>query len=217
MQTIKTRQLVELLTRQLPETSLLNKLKISYRPYICPFDILLLYHIPKNASVFDIGCGSGMFLMLVAEFCSPEKLAGVEIHQTLIDNATQLLSQYQKPVRLSTYDGKIIPDWISDYNCITMIDVLHHIPPKEQEAFLEQLYNKMHKGATFIFKDIDADALPWVYFNKMHDFVLSQEIGSEWKAQRFLDYAQKLGFKVLHFSTQRTIVYPHFTVILSAN
>jgi hypothetical protein len=75
----------------------------------------------------------------------------------------------------------------------------------------------MHKGATFIFKDIDADALPWVYFNKMHDFVLSQEIGSEWKAQRFLDYAQKLGFKVLHFSTQRTIVYPHFTVILSAN
>jgi cyclopropane fatty-acyl-phospholipid synthase-like methyltransferase len=214
MQPIQTRQLVDLLTRQLPETSLLNKLKISYRPYICPFDVLLA-HIPKQASLFDIGCGSGMFLMLAAEFCAPEKLAGIEISQTLIDNATQLLSQYQKPVQLSTYDGKTPPDWISDYNCITMIDVLHHIPPTEQEAFLAQLHHKMSKGTTFIFKDIDAEALPWVYFNRMHDLILSREIGNEWRAQRFLEYAKTLGFKVLHFSKQRTLVYPHFTVVMT--
>ncbi len=214
MQPIQTRQLVDLLTRQLPKTSLLNKLKISYRPYICPFDVLLA-HIPKQASLFDIGCGSGMFLMLAAEFCAPEKLAGIEISQTLIDNATQLLRQYQKPVQLSTYDGKTLPDWISDYTCITMIDVLHHIPPTEQETFLAQLYSKLRKGTTFIFKDIDAEALPWVYFNKMHDLILSREIGNEWKAQRFLKYAKKLGFKVLHFSKQRTLVYPHFTVVMT--
>jgi 2-polyprenyl-3-methyl-5-hydroxy-6-metoxy-1,4-benzoquinol methylase len=153
--------------------------------------------------------------MLAAEFCAPEKLAGIEISQTLIDNATQLLSQYQKPVQLSTYDGKTPPDWISDYNCITMIDVLHHIPPTEQEAFLAQLHHKMSKGTTFIFKDIDAEALPWVYFNRMHDLILSREIGNEWRAQRFLEYAKTLGFKVLHFSKQRTLVYPHFTVVMT--
>ncbi len=71
------------------------------------------------------------------------------------------------------------------------------------------------KALPFVFKDIDAEALPWVYFNKMHDLILSREIGNEWKAQRFLEYAKKLGFKVLHFSKQRTIVYPHFTVVMT--
>lgn len=38
----------------------IDKLKVVYRPLICPFDKLLNY-IENNDSVFDIGCGSGQF------------------------------------------------------------------------------------------------------------------------------------------------------------
>ena len=213
MQEITNNQLIELLSSRSPDTSWLNKLKIAYRPYICPFNELL-QQIPPKSSVFDMGCGSGMFLMLVAEYCSPEKLAGVEISEVLVENAKKLLLDYQKPLELAVFDGKNIPEWIKNYDCITMIDVLHHIPEKQQELFLTQLYDKMQPNARFVFKDIDAQAVPWLYFNKLHDLVFAQEIGNEWKASRFIEFAQKLGFKVLHSKKQRTYVYPHYTIIL---
>ena len=207
------RQLVSLLSSRIPKTSWLNQLKIAYRPYVCPFNELL-DAIPLKASVFDIGCGSGMFLMLAAEYRQVQKLAGIEIHQQLINNAESLLLYYQKPLQLSVFDGENIPEWLSEYDCITMIDVLHHIPAEQQEKFLQQLYNKMKPKARLIFKDIDAAAIPWVYFNKLHDLIFAQEIGKEWKASYFLQFAQKLGFQILQVHKKRTYVYPHYTVIL---
>lgn len=213
MNAIAKKDLVKLLKNRLPDTSFINQLKIAYRPYICPFEQLLQL-VPPQTSVFDIGCGSGMFLMLMAEFCSPQKLAGIEIRQDLIDNAQKLLETYQKPLFLSVFNGKEIPIEIAEYDCITMIDVLHHIPKNEQIHFLEQLYEKMKPEALFLFKDIDAEALPWVYFNKLHDLIFAREIGNEWKTKEFLDIAEKIGFKKLKLTKQRNFVYPHYTILL---
>jgi ribosomal protein L11 methylase PrmA len=39
--------------------------KQGYRPYICPFH-LLVDCIPRGASVLDVGCGAGLFVLLMA-------------------------------------------------------------------------------------------------------------------------------------------------------
>ena len=124
----------------------LNKLKVLYRPYICPFDDLLNI-IPANSSIFDIGCGSGTFLSLCAGFTSPKKLGGIEISQTLIDNAKSLLITFNIPSNVSVYDGKVFPDEMAEYDVITLIDVLHHVPIEQQDKFLEQIFQKNKSGS----------------------------------------------------------------------
>src|SRR6516165_4936247 len=41
------------------------KYKQGYRAYICPFHLLVDY-IPQGASVLDVGCGAGLFILLMA-------------------------------------------------------------------------------------------------------------------------------------------------------
>ncbi len=189
----------------------LQKLKTIYRPYICPFD-LLLEHIPDAECIFDLGCGAGSFLSILAHFKSPEALGGIEIKQDLIDAAKLLLAQYQIPVSLSVYNGNDIPEEIVNFNYVTMIDVFHHIPPAIQEAFISQLYTKMNAGSVLVFKDIDA-ASPFVYFNKMHDLILSSDMGNEYSASRMKGLLEKTGFSCSEIYYKQTFWYPHFYII----
>ena len=213
MKKTDTKSLVKFLKSKEPNAKFVDKLKIIYRPYICPFDELLT-EIAPGKSVFDVGCGSGQFALLVAEFCAPKKLKGIEISETLISNAKTLLKPYSSNIEISfeKYNGDDIPDDIASYDYVTMIDVAHHIPKKFQVDFFHQLYAKMGKGSVLIFKDINA-ASPFVYANKMHDMVFAGEIGNEKSLNTTLELFKKIGFSVERHSKKLMFCYPHFTII----
>lgn len=210
----KTSQLVRFLKRSSSKDfSFIQNLKIVYRPYICPFDDLL-NALPENQSVFDFGCGGGMFLQLIAEYKNPGALGGIEISETLIDTAKALLVPYLSKIsiRLAPYDGVNIPEWINQYDNIFMIDVLHHIPVEKQFSHLEKLFHLMKPGARLILKDIDSGS-PWHYFNKLHDLVVVKEIGHEMNAEKLNSVLQKIGFKTSAVQRKRMYVYPHYTIV----
>ena len=48
------------------------------RPWICPFD-KFIFQVPENKSIFDVGCGNGVFLYLLAIFREPKKLYGIDV------------------------------------------------------------------------------------------------------------------------------------------
>lgn len=85
-------ELVSFLKQKIvPSVSILDKIKIAYRPYVCPFDDILNY-LDNNKSVFDFGCGSGMLLSLIDAYKTPTRLGGCEISQELVDNANAIIA-----------------------------------------------------------------------------------------------------------------------------
>ena len=127
----------------------LKRWKVVYRPLICPFHELLAL-IPTGARCFDMGCGAGTFLRLVAETRLPTSLGGIEISRELVDSTSERLREWQGARRFEVYDGMAIPEWVADYEYVTMIDVLHHIPAHQQDTFLRSLFDKMAPGAKLI-------------------------------------------------------------------
>ncbi|MFZ6050864.1 class I SAM-dependent methyltransferase [Halocola ammonii] len=214
MPKIENRQLISFLKNQQPsDAGFLDKLKIAYRPVICPFDDLLEL-IPEQSSVYDIGCGSGMFLSLVNEFRNPSKLGGVEISEELIRNANALLeNESALPIDLRVFDGSEIPEVIFDFDFVVMIDVFHHIPRKNQLQFLEQLVGKMRSGATLIFKDIEGSSF-LSFWNKFHDLLLAGEAGNEPRSTELVRFLNQLPLTLEHHSERRMWLYPHFTLVL---
>lgn len=193
----------------------LSKIKTIYRPYICPFDDLL-NKISKDSSIFDIGCGSGSFLSLITNFTSPKKIGGIEISEHLIENAKQLLAKFNVEQHIYKYDGSNIPDEIVDFDIISMIDVYHHIPLDYQVSFMKQLYSKMKPGSTLIFKDINL-ANPLVIMNKLHDLLLSSEVGHEISFKNAQHLLEDIGFKIIEKSKKTMLFYPHFTLYAQKN
>jgi len=206
--------LVSFLKSKHIDASLVDRLKIAYRPMICPLDELLELITP-HSKVFDIGCGSGQFCLLVAGFTQADAIGGIEITASLIKNARELLGEYstKKDIYFETYDGSHIPDMIANYDLVFMIDVVHHIPRNKLQFFVEQLAWKMSKNARLVVKDIDASSF-WVFGNKLHDMIISGEKSDEWKATELQGLLERAGFKTVLFTKRRVLWYPHFTLVL---
>ncbi len=193
---------------------MIDRLKIAYRPYICPFDDLLTL-VQARSRIYDIGCGSGQFLLLAAKYTDATALYGIEISKQLISNAKQQFEQQNitVPFHFQTYDGVHFPENLKEANLIFMIDVLHHLPSKTQGLFLENIYHAMQPGAKLVLKDIDAASM-LVYCNKLHDLILAKEIGNEISVDGAKAITEKIGFRVESLTYRRMLWYPHFTLLL---
>jgi SAM-dependent methyltransferase len=209
---MNTYDLVAFLKKQNVNATFTDKLKITYRPYICPFDELLALVKPTD-TVADIGCGSGQLALLMAEFAKPSKIVGVEISQTLIDNARVLLAPYSNIAhQFEVYDGSIFPSMLQNATKYFMVDVLHHIPKQLQLAFLKNVYTLMPSGSQLIIKDINGNS-PFVVFNKLHDLVFAREIGNELGLSQAVSILKEIGFTIEHTYTKQLYVYPHYTIV----
>lgn len=206
-------EIIKFLTSKTTNAGFVDKLKIKYRPIICPFNDLIDFAMDKK-SVFDIGCGSGQFCALIAKYTNVEKIMGIEINTRLVNNANEVNEEFRrnKTIKFEVFDGKVIPDEIKEFDLVYMIDVFHHIPPAQQVAFMEQLQQKMKPGAVLIFKDIDAGS-PLVVCNKMHDIVFAGEIGKEISFSKAKDLLTKSGFKITNSFKKTVFVYAHYFVI----
>jgi SAM-dependent methyltransferase len=210
---VSSQELVDFLKAQNVNAPWLDQLKIAYRPLICPFDELLAL-VTEGSNVFDVGCGSGQFALLLAEFTPVAAISGVEISQRLVDNAHQLLAPYQDRLRLefSRYDGLHFPASLGQADWVFMIDVLHHVPKTAQAAFLQAVYAGMKPGARLVLKDINGGS-PWVVANKLHDLVFAREIGNELSVDKARQQLTQAGFGLEKATTKQMYVYPHYTLI----
>ena len=205
--------IIKFLTAKTTNAGFVDRLKIKYRPIICPFIDLIDFAKDKK-SVFDIGCGSGQFCALIAKYTNVEKIMGIEINERLVNNANEVNEEFRdkKQIKFSVFDGIVIPDEIKDYDLVYMIDVFHHIPPAQQLAFMQQLQQKMKPGAVLIFKDIDGGSA-LVLCNKMHDMVFAGEIGKEISFKKAKDMLSSAGFKITNSFKKTVFVYAHYFVI----
>ena len=205
-------EIVKFLSSKTTNASFVDKLKIRYRPLICPFIDLINFSKDKQ-SVFDIGCGSGQFCSLIANYTNVKKIMGIEISQKLVDNAKEVNANVKSAdIYFEYFDGINLPSRISEYQIVYMIDVFHHIPPSQQFQFLQELYKKMEVNSILVFKDINA-ANPFVLFNKLHDIIFSGEVGKEISHKKAIGLLHKVGFKIKSNYKKTTFVYPHYFVI----
>lgn len=205
-------QLVSFLKKQHVQAGFIDKLKIIYRPFICPFNELISL-VETDDLILDIGCGSGQFCALLAEFTKPRAIYGIEIDQQLVDHAEELLSAYPSLYHsFNTFNGIDFPDHLGNADIVFLVDVIHHVPTKNQRLFLSNLCKELKPGARLVIKDINGSS-PWVLFNKLHDAVFAHEIGHELSVKKISSILTNNGLTIASQTQKRMYVYPHYTII----
>lgn len=143
-----------------------------YRPYICPFEDLLA-HVPEGADVLDIGCGGGLFLGLVAETARPGRAVGFDSNRAAIETAKKLRVARGSPEFLHLDVAAPWPE--GRFDVVSMIDVMHHIPPAAQGGIFDLVVSRLQPGGVFLYKDINAHDRVRAAANRLHDLVLAQD------------------------------------------
>lgn len=189
----------------------LAAVKTRYRPYICPLD-LVLSEIPVGTRHYDIGCGSGNLLYLSLQLRGAEVAHGYDISMPAV-KATSAFNVDPQRFKVALLDPQDTPPNLRGYDTITMIDVLHHLPVKQQNRFIYETVEKMQPGARLILKDIEAAYVLGAFCNQIHDLILAREWVYHRRSRDILKMLRVAGLKIESVAHRWTLWYPHFQIV----
>ncbi|MHC4573281.1 MAG: class I SAM-dependent methyltransferase [Planctomycetota bacterium] len=185
-----------------------DRLLMRWRPRICPFHILMDY-VPQGSSVLDIGCGSGLWLFLLSRFGRISRGTGVELSQRKVDMANSMKGPDDN---LEFRILKLNDKWPEEpCDCLTMIDVLHHVPLSRQKDFLSRL--QQTKTKRIVLKDLDPKAKAKSFMNLIHDILLSRQLPKYCEKEKVVEWLEQIGFSISHCGRYDVLWYSHYLIV----
>lgn len=179
-----------------------------YRPSICPFGPLLGY-VPENASVLDIGCGGGLLLGLISSTRKPVALTGFDSSYEAIGLAEANLRNFPPP-RPQFLRLDVDQPWpAGPFDCITLCDVLHHVPRGHHRALLEQAAIHLKPGGRFIYKDVYPEGLIRPNASRLHDLLIARERIDIPRIDDVTTMLGAVGLKRIHHERINVLWYGH--------
>jgi len=178
-----------------------KKIYFKLRPFILPIDEIL-FHIPSNSSILDLGCGKGLLINNIKNF---KNYVGVDLNT---------INQKIKNIEFIKNDClTYIERDLGEFNTFLIIDLLHHISPEFQKVLLKNILIKIKKGDILIIKDINPRGLLYKFWNSFHDLMISNQLINYFNFKNFESEIDKVQFSVKSFY-KRIFLYDHYFLIL---
>lgn len=180
-----------------------------YRPYICPFEELV-DRVPVGSRVFDIGCGAGLFLTLLASRGRIIEGLGVDVSEPAISLADRARYQLPHPDRLKFVVDRGDMAWPhAEFDVVSMIDVLHHVLPMNQPEVLRKAASVVRPGGLLLFKDIGNKPHWRATANRLHDLVLARQWIHYLSLACVVAEVERVGLKLVEAARFDRLWYGH--------
>lgn len=124
--------------------------------------IKLLKQFPRDASLIDIGCGGGLFLLHLSKHYPDMQLLGIDVSDAAIEQAN-LATHINLEFQLQPQLALDLPKDCVDIVLTTL--VCHHIDDEELPAFLQNAYQAARKAV--IINDLHRHALAYWFYKKI--------------------------------------------------
>lgn len=183
-----------------------------YRPYICPFH-LLLERVPADAAVLDVGCGAGLFLGLLAATRRIRAGHGFDSSSGAITVAQAMRRAGPPGLR---FEHRAVEDaWPNEtFDVVSLIDVMHHVPLPAREGLVAQMGEHVGLGGRLIYKDMVARPRWRATANRLHDLVLARQ----WVRYQPLDavvrWCERQGLRLVERQSVDMLWYGHEWVVM---
>ena len=147
-----------------------------YRPLICPFGPLI-EAVPQGARLLDGGCGSGLFLGLLAHAGRISSGYGFDASGDAIAMAERMKERHPQGhcLRFERRDaGEPWPE--GEFDVVSVIDLIHHVAPGDQVAVIRKAASRVRPGGLFIYKDMTRRSRFYVMASVLHDLVFARQL-----------------------------------------
>lgn len=148
------------------------------RTFTCPMQALLA-EVPTQSTIFDIGCGSGLFLSLLIANHQIIKAVGCDPNALALNNAKTVMNQLVatgEKVTVELFEAEDPQHWPNNsFSVVSLIDVMHHISPQKQRTIFEAAAQRVEPGGRLIYKDIGERPLWQGLANRLHDLILARQ------------------------------------------
>ena len=184
-----------------------------YRPYISPFT-LLVKAVPPGSRVLDIGCGGGLFLGLLARTGRLQDGLGIDTSAMAIASAQAMASRLGPGARVR-FEARSAAHGLPEggYDVVSLLDVMHHIPPPHQQSVLLQGLSRVAPGGRFVYKDMVSRPAWRAAANRLHDLLIARQWIHYLPLQQAVAWAAEQGFDVVEQRRVDMLWYGHEMVV----
>lgn len=212
--TLTARSISGIAQRLYPDGPPLRRLLNQYRPFICPFEEVIK-DVPRGSAVLDVGCGSGLLLGLLADQDPGLRATGFDVNEAAIEDARAMAARRQATDRLTFVQCDAGSAWPEGrFDVVTMIDVMHHVPPSAQRSIIETVAQTLGAGGLFLYKDMALRPRWMALSNRLHDLVLAQQWIHYVPVGDVARWAGEAGFVVEQQWAARRLWYSHEGLVL---
>lgn len=183
-----------------------------YRPAICPLDDAI-EQIPRGASVLDVGCGAGLFLLLLARLGRIGRGFGFDVSERAI-TAARAASRRAALDAIVSFEARSIERGIPEFGAdtLTAIDVLHHVPPLFQRDFVADLYGRLPPGGTLFIKDMVTRPRWRAVANGLHDLLLARQLVHHVDPDMAENWLRSMGGEIQRRRSENRMWYGHWSL-----
>ena len=179
------------------------------RPHICPFE-LLVDQVPQGSNVLDIGCGSGLFLGLLAELGDIRSGVGFDANGDAVAMAQSMALRSDAANKLSFKAVAVEEPWPEgQFDVISMVDVMHHIPGESRAPLFDMVADRLAAGGLFLYKDMAQKPVWRALGNRIHDLVMAREWISYEPIADVVSACAKRGLSLTHSEDKALYWYGH--------
>ena len=128
--------------------------------------------------MLDVGCGSGLFLGLLAAMGKQIEGTGfdtsvqaIELAQRMAARLSETTAASLKFIRLDVNES-----WPpGEFDVVSVIDVMHHVSPQSQRQFFSLAARAVSPGGVLIYKDMCRRPTWRAIANRAHDLFVSRQ------------------------------------------
>ena len=153
--------------------------------------------LSAKSTVLELGCGIGVMTSLIARQANQGMVEAVDISRGSIEEAKKRLKQ-QHNVRFVVADLKQFESSRTDFDIITLLDVLEHIPEEDHADLFVKISNLMNRQSVFFISIPTPDS---IVYEKLHFPENVQIIDQELSADLLISKAYKAGLELDFFKT----------------
>jgi ubiquinone/menaquinone biosynthesis C-methylase UbiE len=104
--------------------------------------------IPPGTRILEVGCGRGIALPVLAHLCSPARLVGVDIDESLVTIARERMTRFGTDAEVHTGDVRRLPFADGAFDIVIDFGTCYHIDYPERA--LNEIARVLDDGGTFI-------------------------------------------------------------------
>lgn len=146
-----------------------------HRPRICPM-AEVLQAIPAGSRTLDVGCGGGSLLMLGVLTGRVSGGVGFDASGPAIEAARRAGARLPRPDALRLEHRRVQDGWPQGpFDAVTVIDVLHHVPPAAQAGVIELAASRLAPGGVLVYKDMCRRPRWRALANRAHDLLMARQ------------------------------------------
>lgn len=180
------------------------------RPYICPFHILVR-HVPRGASLLDVGCGAGLFVLLLTRLGYVRSAIGFDANKAAIESAQGVVARQGRldEIRFEFRDAAKDSWPIGQFDVVSLIDVMHHVQPDRQAEIIQKAAEYVAPGGILLYKDMVRRPAWRAWANRLHDLLSAGEWIHYVPIDDIVSYARKSGLHLERMGTVNMFWYGH--------